>query len=92
MKRIITILLAAAILLTFAACGAKEPAAETQPQEEVHTPVADPISDNYRTYYQIFVGSFSDSNGDGIYEAVVPAGYANVIFCRMKQSCRQEFR
>ena len=29
-------------------------------------PVVDPIDDNYRTFYQIFVGSFSDSNGDGI--------------------------
>ena len=28
--------------------------------------VVDPISDNYRTFYQIFVGSFSDSNGDGV--------------------------
>ncbi len=27
--------------------------------------MADPIDDNYRTFYQIFVGSFSDSNGDG---------------------------
>ena len=26
----------------------------------------DTIDDNYRTFYQIFVGSFSDSNGDGI--------------------------
>lgn len=26
----------------------------------------DPVDDNYRTFYQIFVGSFSDSNGDGI--------------------------
>ncbi len=25
-----------------------------------------PIDDNYRVFYQIFVGSFSDSNGDGI--------------------------
>ncbi len=31
-----------------------------------HTPTPDPIDDNYRTFYQIFVGSFSDSNGDGI--------------------------
>ncbi len=29
-------------------------------------PMVDPIDDNYRTFYQIFVGSFSDSNGDGI--------------------------
>ena len=26
----------------------------------------DPVDDNSRTFYQIFVGSFSDSNGDGI--------------------------
>ena len=26
----------------------------------------DPVDDNYRTFYQIFVGSFSDSNGDGV--------------------------
>lgn len=29
-------------------------------------PQLDPIDDNYRVFYQIFVGSFSDSNGDGI--------------------------
>ena len=29
-------------------------------------PKLDDIDDNYRTFYQIFVGSFSDSNGDGI--------------------------
>lgn len=28
--------------------------------------VPDSIDDNYRTFYQIFVGSFSDSNNDGI--------------------------
>ena len=27
--------------------------------------------------------SMTDSDGDGIYEAVVPAGYENIIFCRM---------
>ena len=26
----------------------------------------DTINDNYRVFYQIFVGSFSDSNNDGI--------------------------
>ncbi len=29
-------------------------------------PVLDTTDDNYRTFYQIFVGSFSDSNNDGI--------------------------
>ena len=28
--------------------------------------IPDTVDDNYRTFYQIFVGSFSDSNGDGI--------------------------
>ena len=31
-----------------------------------HVPVLDPVDDNYRTFYQIFVGSFSDGNSDGI--------------------------
>jgi len=31
-----------------------------------NSPEPDPIDDNYRTFYQIFVGSFSDSNNDGI--------------------------
>ena len=29
-------------------------------------PAPDTTDDNYRTFYQIFVGSFSDSNGDGV--------------------------
>lgn len=32
---------------------------------EPHVPVADTTDDNYRVFYEIFVGSFSDSNGDG---------------------------
>ena len=51
MKKL-TVLLVAALLLT--GCGPKLP------------PMTDPVDDNYRTYYQIFVGSFSDSNNDGI--------------------------
>ena len=27
--------------------------------------------------------SMTDSNGDGYYEATIPAGYSNIIFCRM---------
>ena len=30
--------------------------------------------------------SMTDSNGDGVYEVAVPAGFPNVIFCRMNPS------
>ena len=54
-KRIILIILALALslsVISLVSCGEAEP-------------MVDPIDDNYRTFYQIFVGSFSDSNGDG---------------------------
>ncbi len=38
----------------------------TDPDSVKKDPVVDPIDDNYRTFYQIFVGSFSDGNNDGI--------------------------
>ncbi len=54
-RRILSLCLVATMLfsaLAFTACG--------------KDPKADPIDDNYRTFYQIFVGSFSDGNNDGI--------------------------
>ena len=57
MTTIILCLLIAALGLSLAACAATP----AEPQ-----PVKDPVADNYRTFYQIFVGSFSDSNNDGI--------------------------
>ena len=48
--------LAACLLFLSTGCATKTP----------EGPVADPIDDNYRTFYQIFVGSYSDANGDGI--------------------------
>ncbi len=51
MKRIVLLLLA---LLLLGASGCTKKA-----------PVVDPIADNNRVFYQIFVGSFSDSDGDG---------------------------
>ncbi len=50
-KIFLSLLLAASMLIGLAACS--------KPAE------VDPIDDNYRTFYQIFVGSFSDSNNDG---------------------------
>ena len=53
-RKLLSICLAATLLfsaLAFTGCG----------QSKV-----DPVDDNYRTFYQIFVGSFSDSSNDGI--------------------------
>ena len=58
MKQILAILLVAMLLAmscTLIACNQDE-----------HPNQPDPTEDNYRVFYQIFVGSFSDSNNDGI--------------------------
>lgn len=73
MKLMITVLLAVALLLSLCACT-EQPVAvtpeTTDPAVEVpgdvHIPEVDPVDDNFRTFYQIFVGSFSDSNNDGV--------------------------
>ena len=56
MKRIVKVNVAIVLLLSLLAggCAGKQ---KEQP---------DKTNDNYRVFYQIFVGSFSDSNGDGI--------------------------
>ena len=54
MKRIIAMMLFLTALLGLIGCGNTKKA------------MADPVDDNYRSFYQIFVGSFSDSNNDGI--------------------------
>ena len=65
MKKCISLMLACLLLAGCAAVpAATEPA---EPTETAEPPaVIDPVDDNYRTYYQIFVGSFSDSNNDGL--------------------------
>ena len=60
MKKIIIVLLAVVLLIISAVgCVQKETVTEVKP-------MVDPIKDNYRTFYQVFVGSFSDSNNDGV--------------------------
>ena len=66
MMNIICLLLIMALLLTATACGATQPEPTQAPTEPAPAPVVDAIDDNFRTFYQIFVGSFSDSNNDGI--------------------------
>ena len=57
-RKIISIILVLATLLpTFALVGCK-----AEPKE----PMVDDVDHNNRTFYQIFVGSFSDSDCDGI--------------------------
>ena len=56
-KKILILLLAVATFFTGCTPGADEPSELVE---------ADLTDDNYRAFYQIFVGSFSDSNGDGI--------------------------
>lgn len=70
LTRILALLLSLLLLLT--ACGGENggEAESSEPENSVteETPLAvvDPIDDNYRTFYQIFVGSFSDANNDGV--------------------------
>lgn len=62
MKKILALLLAAACLLSVLSGCAGAP----QTPEEPAAPEIVPVDDNYRNYYEIFVYSYADSNGDGI--------------------------
>lgn len=75
LKGIIGFILAFTIvfsLLSMTAChyfdnnGAGDSDGDGTGDDAPHVPVLDPVDDNYRTFYQIFVGSFSDGNNDGI--------------------------
>lgn len=65
LKTTIFLLLAAALIPGLVGCTTP-PDETNDPPEETQTVVADLTADNYRTFYQVFVGSFSDSNNDGI--------------------------
>ncbi len=70
LKRIFALSLAIISMLAFASCDgnsdeSKESDQSLQDESEAVLPKVDPIADNFRTFYQVFVGSYSDSNGDG---------------------------
>ena len=65
MKKIVSFLLVAIMLLgvsltTLTSCDILDKLLGGDKE-----PMVDPIADNYRTFYQIFVGSFADANRDG---------------------------
>lgn len=62
-KKLYAFILTCVLLLGTSACGEKNGSEDSSEMEK--TPVIDNIDDNFRTFYQIFVGSFSDSNNDG---------------------------
>lgn len=66
-KRALALLLALCLILALGACGPTRTAEETPTPtpEPTPVPVVDPLDGNERVFYQIFVGSFSDSDGDG---------------------------
>ena len=64
MKKVFSILLLTAILLTAIVLPSCKP--EEKPEEEEKQVVLNIIDDNYRNWYEIFVHSFYDSDNDGI--------------------------
>ena len=61
MKKIFLTFFTILIMTTFIACNNQD-----KTEVDNHTPQIDETDDNYRVFYEIFTGSFSDSNGDGI--------------------------
>jgi alpha-amylase len=61
MKKIVGLIVLVALCITLVACGKKEYAIEVN--EKL---MSNKVTDNHRVYYEIFVGAFSDSDGDGM--------------------------
>lgn len=80
-KKVLSLLLCAAMLMGTAGCKGADTAAgagmseereagmenaEEQEEEQYAIPETVSMEDNYRTWYEVFVYSFYDSNGDGV--------------------------
>ena len=69
LKTVCVMLLAFALLLSGGCSGNKDGDAKASKEYAISDPLlmgSEPAPDNARVFYEIFVGSFSDSNGDGI--------------------------
>lgn len=64
-KRILAALLLGSLAVTFTGCGNKQDGTEIA-VENVNQKELTMIDDNYRTWYEVFVYSFYDSDGDGV--------------------------
>ena len=65
-KRIVSAVLALVMLATLCAgCGGKSYVTENKIKYKYDQEI-NIVDDNYRNYYEIFVGSFYDSDGDGM--------------------------
>ncbi len=60
MKKILFLLTLLVLVMSLVGCNGV-----SNNEEKQLPPQVDLIDDNYRTFYQVFVGSFSDSNNDG---------------------------
>ena len=69
LKTMCALLLAGMLLLSFGCSGSKNDDANASKEYAITDPLllgSSPATDNARVFYEIFVGSFSDSNGDGV--------------------------
>ncbi len=70
LKAVTALILALVLTAGIAACGEKAPEVDTSSalavMRSINTTLPQTIDDKYRTFYEVFVYSFYDSDGDGI--------------------------
>ena len=64
LKKTVALLLSVSLVAGMCGCAKNDNNGSQSSQPTLEAKV-DPIDDNYRVMYEIFTGSFADSNGDG---------------------------